>query len=959
MSIYGSSPYNITGLIFTSQRGQDGPQGPRGPTGSTGNPGYGPTGPSGYGITSINFNNQLVNTVYSDGTVRASDNIDLVYGNYYIELTGATSGRFSPLQSTELVSNITETIDGENLQFPIVRRLNFKNIKTNSSPFVTFDYDYAPSSPQGEPGQVIELDYSVFNLSASIVGGGSTNSLLINLPGDVQSGYTGTTYNVPENAANFGILNAAEQLKIVNKQNIVANTVSAWVIDPSQASIFYLKGFNLLTDSGSGYVNGHHILIKKNTASNIQNAFTIIFPKEFYSSGNSSNRIFYSTYSLESDIDSANFVNTAFSQKFEPNIIWQSDSYFCPSQDKYDVVNFIGIGSRYIGIPAHYSNTTNTEATIQDIPTFNCKSPNLSLFYQSTFNPTYGVCCKTDCTCSLEYDFDCSGYFYEGITCGGSTGICSNLGACCLFSTENNIVVPCQELTFCNCATIASQSNLSYNWQPFTNIKKSCLDFDCNNSKSGIGACCGGDGFCNETTQAACESINGFYQGAGVKCVTNDNLNVCVSGNGACCDSGITCSAGITGEVCLSQFKTYFGDGTTCGDFICAAKEIPCYGIVENELLTSGAIYEGGIVVGIFNPNRSECFGPSIFDGNTNTYSTLTGTTLAGCTLYYSNYDYSGYGFNQSSVCDSDQDTYLLIVSPHPISINANKNIVDGESTTNKFIWSNGSVAWGPLVDLSNNTVDEFDINNLSLKEGYIYSTTNEESSKLSLYPNTFLTCDSARFDTVALTHIENKPTQSITGQWTRNYGLYNTIRLIGGEYFYYNIGTSQDGATMANYTPTTSSITAARALSIYNIQKPTNYSSASKWYIPSIDELSYIAHKCSSLSEFNLNSRLLELGYTPFYDWYWSSTGALNITNNEGILTPAGITHGSEAWAIKFDVDGKTENMVTSRKSRTNQYYVRPVKLIRCDKRKATVLDDNFKIWYVPNLSENIIDNS
>jgi hypothetical protein len=300
----------------------------------------------------------------------------------------------------------------------------------------------------------------------------------------------------------------------------------------------------------------------------------------------------------------------------------------------------------------------------------------------------------------------------------------------------------------------------------------------------------------------------------------------------------------------------------------------------------------------------------------------------------------------------------MILVSPHPVNIDDSKNLIDGNLNTNKFIWSNQSNGWGPLVDITTNTVDEFDINYLSYKEGYVYNSTNEESSKLSLYNNTFQTCDSSRFDTNSITHLENRPLQSMTGLWTRNYGLYNTIRLVGSEYFYYNIGSSQYGATLSNYTPINTSITAARALSIYNSNKLPSTLISTNWFIPSIDELAFIASKCSTTSEFNLNSRMLELGYTPFYDWYWSSTGAFNIDKNEGILSSSGVTHGTEAWAIKFDADGLSENMEISRKPRSNEYSIRPIKIIRCDKQYADVGDNNFKLWYVPILSEFIIDN-
>lgn len=955
----GSSPYNISGLSFSSNQGNQGPAGQQGLTGQTGNPGYGPTGPTGPGITFINFINGIINTIYTDGQVRSSNSIERQLGNYYIDITGTTSGNFSPLASTGFTYNIEKQVQGQIITFPVVRQLKFKNLNTNTPDFVEFEYTYPDTNPSDgeEPGQVIKVSYNVFNLSIAGVSGGPVNSLLYNAPGNFQYGLTGTTYSASQNVANFGILNAAEQLAVISPQKFDSNTINVWKLDPTEASVFYLTGFSTISNTSTTHVHGNHICIKKDTTTNSTKGFTIILPKEFYVS-NATNRIFYSTYEEDSDITAANFTLSQFKNTFEPNIIWQSDSYFCPSNNKYDVINFISIGSRYIGIPAQYNTNTNERPTeLNSIPdSFDCKPENYENFYRASFNPVYGLCCNTDCTCNPGYNFECSGYFYEGVTCGGVTGICTNLGACCLYSEQNNIVVPCQELKFCDCYKIANESGFSYKWSPFTKIKKSCGDFNCFNAKNNVGACCDGNGVCIETSESSCQH---FYQGDGVNCTTSENLNVCVSGYGACCDSGITCSPGITGEHCLSEFKSYFGDGTTCGDFVCSAADLPCYSIIQDQLLAPGTEYDDGIVVGIFNPKNTKVLGAKLFDGSVKGFTALSGTTLDNLNEYFTAYDYSGYGFDQTNTCDDTTDSYLLIISKHPISLDSSKNIHDGNNYTNKFRWSNNSVAWGPLVDIGANVVDEFDVNNLAYKEGYVYTTTNQESSKLSLYENSFLTCSSARFDTNSMTHLENRPLQSFIGNWTRNYGLYNTIRLVSGEYFYYNIGSSQSGATLSNYTPTTTNITAARALSVYNLQKPSSEQYISSWYIPSIDELSFIASACASGTEFNLNARLIESGYTPLDGYHWSSTGALNTSNNEGILTVSGVTHGTEAWAIKFDIDSDVDNMEISRKSRSTEYFVRPVKMIRCDKQYYSINENNFKLWYVPILSETIIDNS
>lgn len=958
MPLYGSSPYNITGLTLNAESGAKGNPGPVGAQGPQGLPGFGPTGNTGIGISSLNFTNNTVNSVYSDSTVSSSSQISQLPGNYVLEITGTSGGNFSPLVSTEQLTNQTIIYDGDvnSNTFKYVRRLNFKNIKTNTPQFVNLQYVGPPSTPAGEPGQTIKLTYNVFNLGSSNASGGADESLVINNPGNIQTGYTGTYFNETENATSFALLNVAEQLVVVQPNLFGSNLVQVWKIDPDAGSIFYLSGYKNITSSSISNINGHHILIKKNSTVNSSKAFTVILPKEFTIT-DQTNRLFYSTYTNDSDVIDANFTYDNYKLFFSPNVIWQTDSYFCPSTN-YDVVNFVSLGGRYIGIPGIYNTSLNISAQKQSIPSFPCKPNNIETFYRLTRNAVYGVCCKEDCTCDLSFDYECSGYFYEGATCGGVSGPCSNLGACCLFSSTSNKSIDCRNLTFCQCAGIASESGYLYRWNKFTGLKTSCDDFNCDNAMFDIGACCDGIGGCVEISSEECFNLNRYYQGNGVNCITSSNLNVCSDGNGACCDSGITCEAGLTGSTCLSQAKTYYGDGTTCGDFTCGSLYIPCYSIIENLNLTPGDEYEDGIIVGIFNPKQTKCFGSELFDGTIKSYNTLTGTTLQSCVDYLSKYDYSGYNFNKTTICDDDTDSYLMVVSKHPINIDLTDNLIDGNLNIHEFKWSNGSVAWGPLINISGSVVEEFTDNKLKYKEGYIYDATNESNSKLNLYPNSFLTCSSVRVDTDSSSYLENRPVQSFNGLWTRNNGLYNTIRLLSSEYFYYNIGSSMDGATLEYFIPQTSDMTVGRALSIYNINKPKTYEKASDWFVPSIDELAFIANHCKNTSDFNLNSRLLEINGTPLNGWYWSSTGSMDVSNNEGINTISGITHGSVAWAIKFDVDGNTENMIISKAQRTNTYQVRPIKFVRCDKNYYVPSDINFKLWTVPKLSEFIIDN-
>ena len=117
------------------------------------------------------------------------------------------------------------------------------------------------------------------------------------------------------------------------------------------------------------------------------------------------------------------------------------------------------------------------------------------------------------------------------------------------------------------------------------------------------------------------------------------------------------------------------------------------------------------------------------------------------------------------------------------------------------------------------------------------------------------------------------------------------------------------------------------------------NPHTVSPWFIPSHDELGFLASHClrdgNSPYAFDLNSELLLNGGTPFTGWYWSSTGSFN-GNSAGEGTN-GVSEvdgpGSVAWAMNFSESGSLENFKSARKHRTeNKYKVRPIRLVRCD---------------------------
>jgi hypothetical protein len=220
------------------------------------------------------------------------------------------------------------------------------------------------------------------------------------------------------------------------------------------------------------------------------------------------------------------------------------------------------------------------------------------------------------------------------------------------------------------------------------------------------------------------------------------------------------------------------------------------------------------------------------------------------------------------------------------------------------------------------------------LDEGYIFESQSNKNVA-SLVLNTFPDCAQVRFTEDYRDWLFNRSLQSINGIWARNYGLYNTARLIGSRYFN-NLGpyvpnNSLDGNTVAE------------AIIKFNIDNPPTSPFESSWFIPSHDEMALIAFLAQNLTDFNINSALAINGFAPVLGEYWTSTGAFDlISGNEGYLDSG--THGSMAW--KFNI---SENSYSRTEKRITQAKVRPIKVIRCDGRYPVSAEDNYKLWRLP----------
>lgn len=546
----------------------------------------------------------------------------------------------------------------------------------------------------------------------------------------------------------------------------------------------------------------------------------------------------------------------------------------------------------------------------------------------SSFDPG-----TSGCTCSSSNAYACrNSTFYAGLTCGA---VVNKLGGCCLTDRENNTTLPCQQTTFCGCHTLATSFNFAFVWKPFTVERPSCNYFSCNSAINSIGACCDGIGRCYDTTLETCRQSNHFFQGTGTKCLSGGE-NICISGTGGCCEPGVTCNDGVTGSDCISQNKLYFGANKRCYEFITDPVELPCASALPGYYLRVGDVIGDSMVVGVYKPNGTTCYGNPIFGGSSNFTSLVNGGETL-CSEYLSGYDYNGYGNIHDRICNNI-DSYVVLVSLHPLSYKNNYN----------FTWNTGGMAYGPLINGSGNIIEPQteDIN--QKKEGYIFNSglTGSLNENIIII-NSHSTCEAKRdYNDNVIERSFRNTEQNFNGRWSSDWGLHNTIRMTNAELMYES-GTTHDSYLYSDlYAPSddfrsdmTSSVTGLRYLNRYT----TLNNHISSWFIPSINELSFLAEQCKNN---DLNTILLNNNGTPINGENWSSTGTFNYTGTtgEGIFNGTTADNGTYAWSINFDNTGYT----VKKDSRLTEKQIRPIRIIRCDGTNMENSTD--RLWWRVN---------
>jgi hypothetical protein len=564
----------------------------------------------------------------------------------------------------------------------------------------------------------------------------------------------------------------------------------------------------------------------------------------------------------------------------------------------------------------------------------------------STANYGYtGACCESDGTCSEKIISDCTGFFHgSGTTCG-STGdfICAKKGACC---TNNGFATICYDNLSCS-------ECLQFNQIPgivtkFSGVGLNCSDIDCTLDIF-TGACCDGFGGCIIATESDCVSNGGFYHGNFSNCFTKDGNKVCSGLTGACCIDGVCQET--TYEQCTNSSGIFGGYNKSCSNVECSENSI-CSDMGSAALIP-GSEYGGGIVVGKFIPGSSTILGCSDFFSK-ELYSFNKDKSFKP-KLFTSFREPEIGGITLS--CFDEDPGYLIIVYPYDLSTDIKyeiKNPFTDSIQYNQFHWGKkGYSSWGPLINLGlyddiNNGSANYISDIIKYKEGYwskgFIGLTQGNSSEL--IKGTFNDCLSViPYSQTGETKLFAKSHYALNGNWSSSYGLYNTIRAVSA------LQATKVGIT--GYTPLNNNLFELvqkinSGLTSASQGITANPAYLSDWFIPSHDELAFIASKTLNYSQFNINMSLAEKGYQPIYGTYWSSTGTFNYSTYQGVYQ--GITapaSGDLAYSIEIPENGFIEYYNVFKSDRQQQNKVRPIRIIRCDK----LYPASSKIWNLPRL--------
>jgi hypothetical protein len=933
-SIRGSSQFkSIKGITVYGATGSTGPQGPRG------NDLAGPTGATAFlRFASITLSGYTLISTFQNGiTFAATGLFKGITGNTSILMDGKTGSTGTgyifkssiPSQQTVVIRKLEGTTG-------IRSSIELTNQNSNREILVNVDrYDGTYTHLYGELTDILATD-----------GGGNL---------------VGATLG----SAKYGKL--AQSIKI-NKANVFEKTESP-IYGTND------KPFNI-TQTPLWFI--YPTTSERSSRSKILSADLENFRNQSFEGVNTisiQDSSIINSFSLH--LQNGNWLTTFIPPEFEYGsgipVVFPFNKIPCPLQNQNIVIHFVNINSQYYG----YIFGKNS-----NVDDFFCADLNQQLPLQAqrilqSYNGMTGACCTGVSGCTYTtYEF-CDGFFAGAGTTCGITGsyLCSQQnGSCCVKNTiDGKVNTYCLEnISVDDCLALNNNSTQAV----FNGIETICSTVDCSECFEDRGACCDGKGNCTSKTQIDCILSGGNFLGKAISCVANSKDPVCSTGTGACCTSTGTCTNS-TAETCFENGGYYFGTNSSCSGITCNSS-LRCGGFLETPL-KPGDLFGGGMVVGVYSPNKSKILGARhAFSRHGSTADFMFGGETTSH-YYQSECDYIGYGFTGETCAAlrrKDTDSYYIIVSLYPASVDRDLNGVNPtqeEVFKEEFAWYGSGIAWGPMLSPIYNSYSDFTFLDKTYEKEYLqygegfYGITGESLDNIKT--NTFQTCYSTRkngTDPIARLFARNIKTSN--GLWHRNWGLYNTIRMLCADNANYLKINSSSIFTYDEFAAgiTMNSLWALKLFDNNDYQNShgltANPEQLSDWYIPSHDELAFIAANTVNDSTnkyygFNVNQYLLANNGIPLYGWHWSSTGSFDTgITGEGIYTSGKPEHGSVAWGMYFDSSGQIENYKVKKENRTEELKIRPIRAMRCDGLYPDSTSDSYKLWKVPDLLRNIL---
>jgi len=932
-SIRGSSQFKaIQGITIYGVTGNTGPQGPRGIDLT------GPTGPTADKVfTGITLSNFKLVSIFQNGTTYAATGLFKgATGNTLILLDGKTGSTGTGyIFKNSLPSDKTITIRKLEGTTGIRSSIELTNENSNTEILINVDrYDGTYTHLYGDLTDILATDGSG-NLVGATLG-----------------------------SAKYG--NLAQSIKI-NKTNIFEKTESSifgttdqpfniaqppiWFIKPtvleksSRSKIFSLDAFNIMPGGISGEISCY---IEDPSA---LNSFSLHIQNGKWTEQN--------IPPIISTID-------------DNLVLFPFNKIPCPLENQNVIIHFININGKY------YGYIFGKNSNIDDFFCRDVNPPPLPIpatVILQNYNGITGACCTGISGCTYTTYQLCDGFFAgPGSTCGitGSYLCSQQNGSCCVKNTiDGKINTYCIEnITANDCLSLNNNSTEAV----FNGIESICSNIDCSECFEDRGACCDGKGNCTSKTQIDCILSGGNFLGKGILCVANSKDPVCSTGTGACCAVTGSCT-NTTAETCFENGGYYFGANSICSGVTCNSS-LRCGGFLQTPL-KPGDLFGGGMVVGIYSPSKSKLLGGRHAFSRHGTTLDFMSNQETISDYYQSEGDYIGYGFtgeNCAALRQKDTDSYYLIVSMYPASIDGRGEAIDPtqeEAIQDEFAWFGDGIAWGPMLSPTTYSYDDFTFLDKTYEKEFLqygegfYGITGESLDNIK--SNTFQSCYSTRKNgTDAIARLFARNVKTSNGLWHRNWGLYNTIRMLSADnanYLKINSGSIFTYDEFASGI-TMNSLWALKLFDNNNFQNShgltANPEQLTDWYIPSHDELAFIAANTVNDSSnkyygFNVNQYLLSNNGVPLYGWHWSSTGSFDITDpEEGIYTAGKPQHGSVAWAMYFDSLGDSEKYKVKKEKRIEKLKVRPIRALRCDGGKPSSTSDSYKLWKVPDLLRN-----